>query len=147
MKKNVTDDGPGYLHYFIISIMLSAVLTSVMPTIGFILYGAGEEKSLNAKARQIYLAEELAQHREYVNKKVANSKLEVINNEPGKFNDKPFIDSLKFSQDKGLYLKRNYLTLGNVRILIKNICLPILIFLDKLRNIFFCLQSMQIISV
>ena len=113
MKKSVADDGSGYLHYFIISIMLSAVLTSVMPTIGFILYGAGEEKSLSSKARQIYLAEELAQHREYVNKKVANSKLEAMNNEPGKFNDTPFIDSLKFSQDKGLYLKGTYLTLGN----------------------------------
>lgn len=104
--KSETDEN-AYQHYFLRSILLSAILTSILPTIGLLLYAGNQEKNLQLKGQQAYLSEELQKHREYVNTKTGETKLLQL--AAYHRQDVAYIDSLKYSSAKGLYLGNNRL--------------------------------------
>ncbi|MEO6455303.1 MAG: hypothetical protein ABIN97_14580, partial [Ginsengibacter sp.] len=113
-KKRILQSKHKYLSYFVLAIMISATLTSVMPTLGFILFAAGQEKSLQLKTRQTHLGHELANRRNYINQKVSETKLNIIGGGKRINNyDSVFIDSIKFSAAKGVYTGNNNIATGD----------------------------------
>ncbi|MGI8635355.1 MAG: hypothetical protein ACR2KZ_08125, partial [Segetibacter sp.] len=91
-----------FLHYFINALLLSAIVTTMVPVIGLLLYAGNQEKLLQLKSGQMYEAKKIQDHRVFVNSKTAKTKLFDI---PSYYSqDSLFIDSLKYSKLKGIYV-------------------------------------------
>ena len=99
-----------YLYYFIASILLSVILTTIIPVTGFLLNGIKQERVLQLKSQQVSLAKSLQNHRLQANKKTALAKFNTAGKDAAtRLADAAYINSLKFSPAKGLYLDGNSL--------------------------------------
>ncbi|MDB5247556.1 MAG: hypothetical protein JWQ40_1950 [Segetibacter sp.] len=121
-----------YLKLFLISLLLSVVVITVIPAITFTSYALHEERKLHYQSFQVDLAKKIQQRRTDINTKIWQTKLglfsDTATDDSAKFkptyelkNDSlvkihfadtsahlnvsnSFLDSLKFCRDKGLYL-------------------------------------------
>lgn len=93
-----------YLSHFIVSLLLSVSVISVIPAITFTGYALHEERKLHFQSFQLELAKRIQQRRIEINNKLWQTKVLQL---PAV--GEAFIDSLKFKKDKGLYLYSNVL--------------------------------------
>ncbi|HEY2727710.1 MAG TPA: hypothetical protein VGI61_11090 [Parafilimonas sp.] len=100
--ENYKADDISYLKYFIISLLLAVLLTSVIPTLIFTSYGFKEEKILRLQSLQIDLARKIQQRRLDVNPQLWLTKLSINKNDTSNY-----INDLKFNKRKGIYLLNN----------------------------------------
>ncbi|MCW3109282.1 MAG: hypothetical protein JWQ09_3788 [Segetibacter sp.] len=98
-KKEHHNKNRKYLHYFIISLLLSVIVITVIPTLTFTSYALHQERKLHMQSFQMHLASEIQERRVEVNNKLIRTKLDLL---PGQIT--AYADSLKFSTNKGLYL-------------------------------------------
>ncbi|HSU50780.1 MAG TPA: hypothetical protein VLJ41_09325, partial [Segetibacter sp.] len=64
-----------FLHYFINALLLSAIVTTMVPVIGLLLYAGNQEKLLQLKSNQMYEAKKIQDRRVFVNARTAKTKL------------------------------------------------------------------------
>jgi hypothetical protein len=93
-----------YLSYFVTSVLLSVSVISVIPSITFTGYALHEERKLHFQTLQLKMAKKIQVRRTEINKKLWQTKV-LQSRQTGQ----KYIDSLKFSPDKGLYLFPNVL--------------------------------------
>ena len=105
-KKNSTKQQAGnhYLSFFVIALLLAVTLVSVVPTITFISYAFGEEKTLQLQSFQIDLAKKIQQRRTDINQLFWKTKLSI---DPFKDVAAAYINNFKFDTSKGIYLLNN----------------------------------------
>ena len=90
---------PGYLQCFIVSLLIAVMLISVVPVLTTVSYAFHEERKLQLQSMQADLAKKIQQRRLAINPLTWQTKLNLKY-----FADSVFIDSLKFKEDKGIYL-------------------------------------------
>lgn len=90
---------PGYLKCFIISLITGIILISVIPVLTTVSYAFHEEKKLQLQSMQANMAISIQQRRLAINPITWQTKLKLKKN-----TDSCFIDSLKFTKAKGIYL-------------------------------------------
>ncbi|MEP7141718.1 MAG: hypothetical protein ABI707_02550 [Ferruginibacter sp.] len=88
-----------YLTPYIFSLMLGVLAVSVIPSVTLTRYALNEERILHFQTFQIGLAKKMQERRAGVNQKFWKTKLDIFPKIAASF-----IDSLKFSPEKGLYL-------------------------------------------
>ncbi|MDQ6812881.1 MAG: hypothetical protein M3040_03965, partial [Bacteroidota bacterium] len=91
-----------FQHFFIKALLLSAVMTTILPVIGLLLYAGNQEKMLQLKSRQMYEAQKIQDRRTFVNATTGNTKLGTIS--AYSVEDSAFIHQLKFTSSHGLYV-------------------------------------------
>lgn len=100
-----------YLFHFILSLLLSVTVISIIPAITFTGYALHEERKLHFQSFQLQLAKKIQHRRSEINGKLWQTKILQMPAEGRKF-----IQQLKFNNDKGLYLFTNTLSKSNLHV-------------------------------
>ncbi|MCW3113925.1 MAG: hypothetical protein JWR18_2321 [Segetibacter sp.] len=100
-----------YLLHFILSLLLSVTVISIIPAITFTGYALHEERKLHFQSFQLELAKKIQQRRTEINGKLWQTKILQVPSE-----GRTFIEQLKFDNEKGLYLFSNKLTKSNLHV-------------------------------
>lgn len=96
-----------YRDNYVRSIFLTVIMFSVIPFSGFINYAFHEESTMQAKARQYYIAQQIDKRRVEINDSLSKTKISFEK-------DSEYIRSRKFDTLYGIYLPRNAVsTIGN----------------------------------
>jgi|GEM_PF-7067843 len=108
IRKDKSATNTSYLTYFIISLLLTVAVISVIPAITFTSYALHEERKLNLQSFQIEMARKIQQRRVEINNKLRQTKLSDLYD-----TDAEYSNNFKFEKEKGLYLYNHSLVREN----------------------------------